>query len=145
MTQRLQWVVLTLALLGGCVQARVSEPVASAWAASAMKPQAAPIQDVTVQEAYALLTGKNPPQFIDVRTPEEYAAGHAKGTTLYPLDQLDAWSKRLPKDRALLIICRSGSRSMKAAQALTARGFTQITNIKGGTMDWEAQGLPMER
>ena len=142
--QRLQWGILGLALLSGCLQARVDDPT-SQRNDSAARAQAATITNVTVKEAHDILTATNPPYFIDVRTPGEYATGRAKGAKLHPLDALDEWSAQLPKTRKLLIICRSGSRSMKAAQALVERGFTQVTNIQGGTLDWEAQGLPLDR
>jgi len=143
--QRLQWGILSLALLCGCLQARIDNPPTSQRNEPATRAQAATIANVTVKEAHDILTATNPPYFIDVRTPGEYATGRAKGAKLHPLDALDEWSAQLPKTRKLLIICRSGSRSMKAAQALVERGFTQVTNIQGGTLDWEAQGLPLDR
>lgn len=72
---------------------------------------------------------------LDVRQPEEYAAGHVPGAVLVPLDQLPARQDEIPSDRALLVICRSGARSATAVQALTSAGY-DATNIAGGTMAW---------
>jgi len=51
----------------------------------------------------------------------------------------------LDKTKPYMVICHSGNRSAKACAALVAAGFTDITNIQGGTMAWEAAGLPMEQ
>lgn len=83
-------------------------------------------------------------QFVDVRTPEEYAAGHAYRTRNIPLDTLMANLDKLEKNEPVYLICRSGSRSKKAAQILVDNGFPQAISIAGGTDAWKAAGLPME-
>lgn len=82
-------------------------------------------------------------QFIDVRTPEEYAAGHANRTRNIPLDQLPEKLSDLEKAEPVYLICKSGVRSKKAAQILVDNGFKQAISINGGTDAWEAAGLPM--
>lgn len=84
-------------------------------------------------------------QFIDVRTPEEFTAGHAKGAVNIPLDKLDAESAKLNKDRPVYLICQTGRRSQKAAEQLAQKGFVELINIEGGTSAWTAAGLPTER
>jgi rhodanese-related sulfurtransferase len=83
-------------------------------------------------------------QFVDVRTPEEYAAGHANRTRNIPLDTLMANLDKLEKNEPVYLICRSGSRSKKAAQMLVDNGFPQAISIAGGTDAWKAAGLPMQ-
>ncbi|MBK9215183.1 MAG: rhodanese-like domain-containing protein [Chloracidobacterium sp.] len=82
-------------------------------------------------------------QFIDVRTPEEYAAGHADRTRNIPLDQLAANLDMLEANEPVYLICRTDNRSSQAAKMLVDAGFKQAIVVKGGTEAWKAAGLPM--
>jgi len=82
-------------------------------------------------------------QFVDVRTPEEFASGHANRTRNIPLDTLVANLDKLEKNEPVYLICRTGSRSKKAAEILVDNGFPQAISISGGTEAWQAAGLPM--
>ncbi len=82
-------------------------------------------------------------QFIDVRTPEEYAAGHAYRARSIPLDTLAANLDKLEKNEPVYIICRTDNRSRQAAKILVDAGFSQAIVITGGTEAWTAAGLPM--
>lgn len=81
---------------------------------------------------------------VDVRTPGEFAQGHAPGAVLIPLDQV---SQRLAefgtKDRPIALICRSGNRSGQAQGILEQAGFTKTVNVTGGMNAWERSGLPV--
>ena len=79
---------------------------------------------------------------LDVREPEEWTAGHAPGATHIPLGQLNARGAEIPRDETIYVICRSGVRSARAAQALTGAGW-QAVNVAGGMQDWEIAGRPM--
>jgi molybdopterin-guanine dinucleotide biosynthesis protein A/rhodanese-related sulfurtransferase len=79
---------------------------------------------------------------LDVRQPDEYEAGHVPGAVLVPLDQLAGRQDELPKDRPLLVICKSGARSAAAVGALTGAGY-DATNVAGGTMAWIDAGRPV--
>ncbi|MCU1486098.1 MAG: hypothetical protein JWN67_2844 [Actinomycetia bacterium] len=79
---------------------------------------------------------------LDVRQPDEYEAGHVPGAVLVPLDQLEARQAEVPTDRPLLVICKSGGRSAKAVQVLSAAGL-DATNVAGGTMAWIDAGNPV--
>ena len=79
-------------------------------------------------------------KLIDVRTPEEYATGHAPGSVNLPLDSIFAGTK--PSDDTstkVYVYCRSGNRSAQAAQKLRDLGFASITDI-GGLTDWQSLG-----
>jgi rhodanese-related sulfurtransferase len=82
-------------------------------------------------------------QFVDVRTPEEYAAGHAYRARNIPLDTLAANLDMLEKNEPVYLICRTDNRSRKAAQILVDAGFSQAIVVVGGTEAWKAAGLPM--
>jgi rhodanese-related sulfurtransferase len=74
-----------------------------------------------------------------VRQADEYEAAHVPGAVLIPLDQLGDRQDELPRDRPLLVICRSGGRSAAAVRALAAAGY-DATNVAGGTLAWIAAG-----
>lgn len=83
---------------------------------------------------------------IDVRQPDEYALGHAPGSTLIPLGQL---AQRLPelvgyKNKPVALICHSGNRSGKAQKLLQQAGFTATSNVEGGMVAWQKAGLPVQ-
>jgi rhodanese-related sulfurtransferase len=79
---------------------------------------------------------------LDVREPEEWTAGHAPGALHIPMGQLSARSTEIPRDETVYVICRSGVRSARAAQALAGAGW-QAINVAGGMQDWAAAGRPM--
>jgi rhodanese-related sulfurtransferase len=81
---------------------------------------------------------------IDVREPDEYAAGHVPGATLVPLMTVPHRLADLPEGDPLYVVCAVGARSAQAAAFLSARGVEAV-NVDGGTRDWMAAGYPLER
>jgi len=81
---------------------------------------------------------------LDVRTPAEFAAGHLPGAININHTQLAAHISRLPRDKPMLVNCRSGGRSARACALLQQAGYNAI-NLGGGFMAWEQAGLPTER
>ncbi|MFC4452731.1 rhodanese-like domain-containing protein [Deinococcus sonorensis] len=81
---------------------------------------------------------------IDVREPNEYQEVHAQGAQLIPLSEFEARYQELPQDAELIMICRSGARSERAGQYLLQRGYSNVTNLQGGTLAWQQAGLPTE-
>ncbi len=79
---------------------------------------------------------------LDVREDDEWAAGYAPGARHIPLGELSVHAAEIPQDQAVYVICRSGVRSARAAQALAAAGWEAI-NVAGGMQDWAAAGRPM--
>ncbi|NNC21854.1 rhodanese-like domain-containing protein [Corallococcus exiguus] len=73
---------------------------------------------------------------IDVREPDEFTGplSHLPGAELVPLGTLEAAAASWPREQPLLLICRSGGRSAKAAQALAQRGFKHLYNLAGGML-----------
>ncbi len=80
---------------------------------------------------------------VDVREAYEWRDGHAKGARHIPLGELTRRAGELPKDRDILVICRSGSRSRTAAQLLQRAGYERVVNVQGGTMAWLRHALPI--
>jgi rhodanese-related sulfurtransferase len=80
---------------------------------------------------------------LDVREPEELDEVAIPEVTHIPLGQLSAGADELPRDRELLVICRSGVRSAYATQFLLQSGFEHVRNIAGGVIAWAEAGLPI--
>jgi hydroxyacylglutathione hydrolase len=81
---------------------------------------------------------------VDVRAPGERALKSVAGSVSIPLNRLADRAGELPKDRPLLVYCAGGYRSSIAASLLRRRGFTQVSEIAGGLVAWEAAKLPLE-
>lgn len=69
---------------------------------------------------------------VDVREPGEFAGERLPGSVNVPLSRLEAEAEDLPRDRKLLILCRSGRRSEDAARRLAAMGFRDVRVVSGG-------------
>jgi len=94
------------------------------------------VVNITTDELKKRLRDKNV-QFIDVRTPMEYQQYHIKQFKNIPLQRLRKECETLDRDKEVVLICRSGSRSMRAARILKGKGFTKITNVVGGINHWQ--------
>ena len=108
---------------------------------------APPITDISIEELYERLdTDDEPPLLIDVRTPQEYHGGYIKNARLLPLGELLNSTKIINefKNKEIVAICHSGSRSMMAAQILARVGFRDIRNLNGGMMLWRRKGYPVK-
>ena len=69
-------------------------------------------------------------RLLDVRTPEEFAAGHVEGARNVPLDELEKrMSEAGPKDQPVVVYCQAGGRSAQAAKILRANGYTQVIDL----------------
>lgn len=75
-------------------------------------------------------------QFIDVRTPMEFNEYKVKPFKNIPLHTLRQQCEQLNKNKEVVLICRSGSRSLRAARILKRAGFTNLTNVVGGLNRW---------
>ncbi len=85
-------------------------------------------------------------QVVDVREPAEFDAelGHLAGALLLPLGDLMARCGELDRARPVVTVCRSGTRSARAAVLLGRAGFGQVANLAGGMLRWRGQGYRVE-
>lgn len=79
---------------------------------------------------------------LDVREPHEWTSGHAPKARHIPLGQLGARAEELPRNRQVLVVCRSGARSSRAAKLLAA-DRDDVANVRGGMNAWAREGLPV--
>ena len=80
---------------------------------------------------------------LDVRERDEWNAGHAPGARHVPLGDLPNRLDSLPRDRQVVVVCRSGHRSSQATSFLVRSGF-DVVNLDGGMRAWATAGLPLE-
>jgi rhodanese-related sulfurtransferase len=98
---------------------------------------------ITVTEAAAMIKGKKDLQLIDVRTPDEFSAGHLANAKSIPLQDIGSRLGEIDKSKPVLLYCRSGHRSGKALEILVGKGFTDARHMAGGIVAWQAAGLPV--
>jgi rhodanese-related sulfurtransferase len=97
------------------------------------------MKNITVEELKSRMDAGEKLNIIDVREPGEYAEYNI-GAKLIPLGKI--MSMQLEeledlKDEELIIHCKAGSRSMQACVVLEQAGFTNVTNVTGGTLAWK--------
>ncbi len=129
--------VLALAL-GACGgSAATAAPAASAGAPGAGAPAALPAE---IDVATAASKEQSGAFMLDVREPDEWAAGHIDGATLIPLGELAARVAEIPSDKEVVVVCRSGNRSAQGRDILLGAGLPSVTSMAGGMNEWAAAG-----
>ena len=101
-------------------------------------PAEATYEQITPAKAKALMDSEEGYVILDVRTPEEFAAGHIAGAILIPDYEIGEKAESIlpDKDQLILVYCRSGRRSKNAASELATLGYTNIKEF-GGINDWK--------
>lgn len=120
---------------GGSSQ--TAAPAQTSASGEAGKSPAAEYKKITAKEAKDRIDSGAEIIILDVRTQEEYDAGHIQGAILIPNETItDEMPDLLPDlDAEILIYCRSGNRSAQAANKLIAIGYTNVSDF-GGIIDW---------
>jgi len=94
------------------------------------------LPSVSVEDLKRQLAGEFDGLLIDVREPDEYAVSNIPGSRLIPLGTLADAMSGLPRDKEILVHCKSGGRSARATQALLDAGFPDVKNVTGGIDAW---------
>lgn len=86
-------------------------------------------------------------RLVDVREPHELSEelGHVTGAENVPLTRVGSEAKTWDPDQAIVVVCRSGGRSARAAALLASLGFTHVMNMRGGMQAWNDAKLPIDR
>lgn len=125
------WILAVLGIAGLAVIWFRSQPAT----ASGSYPLELSVEDAAAkQEAGAFM--------LDVRQPEEWNEYHIPGSTLIPLGELASRLNELPRDREIVVVCRSGNRSAQGRDILLDADFTQVSSMAGGLTQWRASGYP---
>jgi rhodanese-related sulfurtransferase len=116
----------------------------------------AQIREILPEQAAEILAQRGDAgwSFVDVREPDEFAAGHLPGARNFPRGFLevkadlehpkrDAWLAE--RDRPLVLYCGGGHRSALAAKTLQEMGFTKVVSLAEGWTGWTKRGYPVER
>ncbi len=99
------------------------------------------VTDVDATQAASVLQEEKP-TVVDVRTPAEFAAGHLPGALNIDVEDPGFTEAigQLPKDDTYFVYCRSGNRSGVATDQMAEQGFTDVYDLQGGIVDWQASG-----
>lgn len=114
----------------------------SAWSQSSETEGYETVNNEAFQK---IISDVNHVQLLDVRTPEEYAAGHLNNAVLFNVKDdnfLSLVTDALPKNKTVAVYCRSGRRSAMAAGKLTKAGY-KVVNLKDGITGWQQAGKPV--
>ena len=103
-----------------------------------------PLPSLDVTELSEKLNNGKQPLVLDVRQPEEFRTGHIAGAKSVPLSDLTGKTRSLPRNREIVCVCASGSRSHSATRSLIDAGY-DAHNMKGGMLAWRSAGLPVKK
>lgn len=103
-----------------------------------------PVPTISAEQAREKIDSNQSHLVLDVRQPHEFQAGHISGAKLIPLGELQGRMKQLSKDRPIIAVCHSGSRSVHATRMLLDAGY-DVENLRGGMIAWNASGFPTKK
>jgi rhodanese-related sulfurtransferase len=133
MSRAMTWLLAVL-LAAGCAAPAATMPAGATLAALA--PTVSAVEAAALRDDGAFV--------LDVREPDEWAAGHIPDAILIPLGQLASRVGELDRDQRIVVVCRSGNRSAEGRDILLGAGFPSVTSVEGGMTDWASAGLPIE-
>ena len=93
--------------------------------------------EITPQQLAARIESGDDLVLVDVREPFEHEAGHLDNTVHIPMAQVREQLGRIPRDREVIMYCRSGGRSANVQQFLLQQGYTRVKNLVGGMLAWK--------
>ena len=103
--------------------------------------------DVSASELRARIENGKPPLVLDVRTPEEFAAGHVPGAVNISHDVLEERVQELAQHRGqeVVVYCERGARAAQAEAVLAGAGFSAVRHLAGDMAGWRSEGLPIAK
>jgi len=155
--KRIYGLLTVLAVLALMLTACSPIPAVQAPAATTQAPaattQAPPATSVDIAQlgsnvdvaTVKTLLGRDDVLILDVREPSEYDAGHIPGVKLIPMATVANRLNEIPKDKPVLVTCRSGNRSGQVTEFLRQQGYTNVHNMTGGIAAWQQAGYPVEK
>lgn len=101
------------------------------------------INEIDSESLHERLARGDDLMLVDIRTPGEVAQGMIPGALEIPMHLIPLRLGELPKDRDLILYCRSGARSYQASAYLTQQGLGRVLNLRGGIIAWARHGYPI--
>jgi rhodanese-related sulfurtransferase len=106
------------------------------------------VQEMSVEELKARLERGDDLKLLDIRSEAEVLQGVLPKSEHLPMHLIPLRAQELPRDKDVVLYCRSGARSFHACAFLMQQGFRNVVNLRGGIIDWARQGyeiLPPDR
>ncbi len=110
--------------------------------AGALAEEAVPT--ISPAELHAQQQKGTAPMILDVRTPEEYAAGHLPGAVNIPHTELGTRLSEVRSENGVALYCMVGPRARMGEKTLQEAGFTKVFHLQGGLAGWQQAGFPVE-
>lgn len=132
-------IVLALAACGGTADGETAVSESTDLAAGELN-----LPDTVDVQTVAEIMNRDDVVLIDVREQYEYDEAHIPGVTLIPLNSVPQRLDEIPKDKTVIMTCRSGNRSGQATDFLRENGFDNVHNMSGGINAWKSAGLDVE-
>lgn len=108
-----------------------------------LRPRQTLVPEITVAQAHEKY--QQGAFFLDVRTQAEYDEGHIAKSVLIPLEELPNRLSDVPRDRDVVVVCRSGTRAREGGAILLQAGYTRVSCMSGGIQAWTNAGYPVEQ
>jgi len=101
------------------------------------------VNEIDSESLSQRLTDAEDVLLVDIRTPAEIAQGMIPDALQLPMHLIPIRVSEIPKDRDVVIYCRSGARSYQACAYLMQQGYNRVLNLRGGIIAWARHGLPI--
>ena len=98
--------------------------------------------DVEPRALAQRIASGTPPLLVDIRESWETAISQLPGASFIPMSEIEAGAAELPRDREVVLYCRSGARSGRMVEALRARGYDRLRHLRGGIEAWRVEVDP---
>ncbi|QVL50352.1 MAG: rhd_2599 family sulfurtransferase [Thiocapsa sp.] len=101
------------------------------------------INEIDSESLHRRIAGGEDVLLVDIRTPAEIAQGAIPGAMQVPMHLIPIRISELPKDRDVVLYCRSGARSYQACAYMLQQGYDRVLNLRGGIIAWARHGYPI--
>ncbi|NCC26669.1 MAG: rhodanese-like domain-containing protein [Gammaproteobacteria bacterium] len=101
------------------------------------------INEIDSESLYGRISGGEDVLLVDIRTPAEIAQGAIPDAMQLPMHLIPIRISELPKDRDVVLYCRSGARSYQACVYMMQQGYDRVLNLRGGIIAWARHGYPI--
>ncbi|MFB1489400.1 MULTISPECIES: rhd_2599 family sulfurtransferase [unclassified Thiocapsa] len=101
------------------------------------------INEIDSESLHGKIMGGEDVLLVDIRTPAEIAQGAIPDAMRLPMHLIPIRISELPKDRDVVLYCRSGARSYQACAYMMQQGYNRVLNLRGGIIAWARHGYPI--